>query len=438
MKSALPRLLVPFRSLWALGLRAFLLGLLLMSLLTAARAMPDSRVWIDPTEGGMRLTLHLPLGELEAAFGQPLAAAPDQVLPRHREALSRYLLDHVSVSSSGVFWQAATPRLAVIGDDAAARLEAVIELSTPAGADAGSPKLLYDVIDHAVAAHHAQVFLRGGEAGAPFVVLGEFNERRASLAVPLAEPNALAGALRLFKDGAREVAGDADHLLFLLLLLVVVPLTATAAAGRWGAARTPRAALRRTALLVLAFALGRSAALGLGGTGIVEPSMPIVAIVAALSIAVAALHALRPLFVGGELEFALVFGLAHGFAVSGDLSGAGLSLGPHAMALAAYTLGIEAMQLLLVVAVVPPLIALARAVPRAYAPLRRAVARVGIAFALLWLVERTGLPALGTADWLAEVPSPLPYLIAAEWLFAAALLAVHGLRVMRGGLVREG
>jgi hypothetical protein len=127
------------------SLRAALLGLLfgLWAALAAAHPMPERRVWIDTTPAGLQLTLQLPLNRLEFAFGQPLSEHADTVLAQHGQALSRYLLQHVGARSGNQGWQALRPQLKVVGSDASAELEAVLELRAPAGADKRSPTLVY-------------------------------------------------------------------------------------------------------------------------------------------------------------------------------------------------------------------------------------------------------------------------------------------------------
>lgn len=113
---------------------------MLWAVLAVAHPMPESRVWIDTTPSGLRLTLQLPLNRLEYGFGQPLADLPGTVLARHSEALSRYLLRHVAVRSYGRSWQASPPQLTVVGTNASAELEAVMDLRAPDGAGRHAPR----------------------------------------------------------------------------------------------------------------------------------------------------------------------------------------------------------------------------------------------------------------------------------------------------------
>ncbi|MHA6833692.1 HupE/UreJ family protein [Ralstonia pseudosolanacearum] len=409
-------------------LRAVWIGLIgmLWAVLAVAHPMPESRVWIDTTPSGLKLTLQLPLNRLEYGFGQPLADLPGTVLARHSEALSRYLLRHVAVRSYGRSWQASPPQLTVVGTDASAELEAVMELRAPDDASRRAPALVYDAITHEVRTHRVQVFLRsdwaGGFANQPPLLLGELSHGHDRLPVPLEPARTGASVLRLLQEGSLHIAEGTDHLLFLLMLLVVAPLAASG--HRWSRVRPVRQALRHTALVVTAFTVGHTITLVLGNLGLVSvPARPVEVAVAA-TIAVAAWHAWRPLFARAEVWMALGFGCIHGMAFSASLSGAGLTPWQHAQALLAFNLGIEAMQLAAVVVIMPPLLVLVRTQPARSATLRRGVSAIVGALALAWLIERLGLASLGALSSIADGWPVLALVPGLLWL--AALVGGSG------------
>ncbi|MCV2369597.1 HupE/UreJ family protein [Roseateles oligotrophus] len=366
--------------------------------------MPESRLWVDSTAQGVTLTLQLPLNRLEFAYGQPLVDSPGTVLAQQSDGLARYLLAHIGARSGQQGWQVLRPRLAVVGNDASAELEAVIELRAPAGSDARSFTLLYDAITHEVRTHRALVYLRNdwaagqvaeaGQSGQAPLLLGEFGPAQNSLPVVLGRERAGASFVALFKRGAGHIAEGIDHLLFLLTLLLAAPLTA--AGGRWLGVRRPWPAVKQLAAVVTAFTVGHTLTLALGSTGLLALPTAWVEVAVAASIIVAAAHAWRPLLKQGELLMAGGFGLLHGLAFAISLSGAGLSWSQRGQALLAFNLGIEAMQLLLVLGVVPPLLLLAQLAPRGYAALRNGVAAIAAVAATLWVTQRLGWePVLG-------------------------------------------
>lgn len=386
-----------------------MLGLLILgwaTLTASAHPMPESRVWVDSTPTGLTLTLQLPLNRLEYAYGQPLSDTPGTVLARQGDGLARYLLLHVGARSGrdgeGAGWQALRPHLEVLGDGETAELQAVMSLQAPPGADPRQLTLLYDAVVHEVRTHRVQVFLRtdwaGGFVGATPLPLGELHHDHTRLPITLEAARPGASLWRLLQDGVLHIADGTDHLLFVLLLLTVAPLSM--AAGRWAGTRTPRAALRHTAGVVSAFTLGHTLTLVLGSTGAVTLPAQAVEVAVALTIAVAAAHAWRPLFAQGEARMALAFGLVHGMAFSASLSGAGLGVARHALALLAFNLGIEAMQLLLVAAVLPPLVLIARQAPQVFDGLRRVAAIASLGVAGLWIAERLGADPWAAWPWL--------------------------------------
>lgn len=419
----------PLLRLWRRGARraaAWLAGLLLVLLgpaPAAAHPMPESRLWIDTAPRGVVLTLQLPLNRLELAYGQPLSAAPRQVLEKHAEGLSRYLLQHVGARSGAAGWQALRPRLTVTGSDAASgELEAVLDLRAPAGADPRVFTLLYDAVTHEVRTHRGLAYLRNdwaaGHVGEPPRLLGVVDAERNALPVALDEAHVGSSVMRLFDHGARHIAEGTDHLLFLLTLLLVAPLTAVG--HRWAGVRPVRPAVGRLLAVVTAFTLGHSLTLALGSTGVVSLPAQWVEVAVAASIVVAGAHALRPLASRGEILMAGGFGLLHGLAFAASLSGAGLTPWQHAQALLAFNLGIEAMQLAVVACVMPPLLVLAQAAPRRYAALRAGTGLLAAAAATSWIVERLAPQHDGAAQWVEAAAAAAPALAAMLWGAAAA------------------
>jgi HupE / UreJ protein len=117
------------------------------------------------------------------------------------------------------------------------------------------------------------------------------------------------------------------------------------------------------------------------------PTQPIEALIA-VSILVSALHALRPIFPKREMLVAGGFGLIHGMAFSFTLSELNLSTTQMTLSLLGFNLGIEVMQLFIMVVTMPWLILLART--PTYRPVRIIGALVAALAALGWLGERLG------------------------------------------------
>jgi hypothetical protein len=353
-----------------------------------AHPAPESVVWIDTTPTGLQMTAQLPLSRLGFVFGQD-ALGQQTILAQGGDALSAYLLQHIGVRSGGASWQVLRPRLAITGSGPAATLEAVFDVRAPAGgARLRRPELVYDIITHEVRTHRALVFLRndwqGGFAGQAPLLLGELRYGQNTVPVVLDAPSS--SVLRLLVSGIDHIATGFDHLVLMLMLVLAAPLAA--AGRRWGA-------LRPLAFVIAAFTVGQTATLVAGSAGWITVPAAAVDVAVALTIALAAWRAWRPLFTRAEVGMALGFGAIHGLALSASLSGAGLTPWQHVQALLAFNLGIEAMQLLALALVLPPLLALARARPLSLARLRCVLAGAAGGLAIVWSVERLdiALPA---------------------------------------------
>lgn len=387
--------------------------------------MPESQVWIDTTPTGLQLTAQLPLNRLAFAFG-PDPLGQQNILAQDGDALAAYLLQHVGVRSGGASWQVLRPRLTIAGSGATAELEAVFDVRAPGGnPDLRHPELVYDIITHEVRTHRVQVFLRndwqGGFAGQAPLLLGELRYGSTTLPIALGA-SSHASVQRLFVSGVRHIASGTDHLVFLLMLVLAAPLIARK--RRWSGLRPRADALRHLAFVITAFTAGHTLTLIAGSAGWIAVPAPYVEIAVAVTIAFAALHAWRPLFARAEAWMALGFGLVHGLAFSSSLQGAGLSRWQHAQALLAFNGGIETMQLLAVLLVLPPMLALGRARPRMLAHLRHVLAALAGILSIVWIWQR--LMDAGVTVPVADSDTRALLLVAALWLlFLAGLGAAH-------------
>jgi hypothetical protein len=192
------------------------------------------------------------------------------------------------------------------------------------------------------------------------------------------------GFASIFHLGMRHIAEGTDHLLFLLALLLPAPLLAVH--SRWAGFAGVRQSLLRILKIVTAFTVGHSITLALAALGLVRvPGRPIEVLIA-LSILISAIHALRPLFPGREARIAAFFGLIHGLAFAATLEQLGLGRWERVAGILAFNLGIETMQLLVVVATLPSLLLMSRT--RAYPFLRIGGAFFAGIASLGWIAER--------------------------------------------------
>lgn len=421
----MPRFILPLPHWLARYAAALLLSLLALGS-ALAHPMPNTLVVLDLQPGGVAAELQLPLSELQPAFGHDLLLHPETLVASYGPALRRYLTAHVRpIGPDGRAWAVQVGELHVQAAEQTAtgpyqELTARLWLQPPAGASPRTFTLHYDAIVHQVVTHVILVSVRRDwaqgqvDAGAATEVGVIRLDVRHNVVPPLvvdqgaAEGGWGAGFRGMVGLGMRHIAEGPDHLLFLLALLLPAPLLA--AAGRWTRFGGVRYSLGRLLGIVTAFTLGHSLTLLLGALGWVRlPSQPVEVLIA-VSILVSAVHALRPLFPGREAVVAAGFGLVHGLAFAGTLTGLQLPTGPLVLSILGFNLGIEAMQLLVIGLTVPWLLLLSRTAY--YGAVRVAGAVCAAVAALAWVIERTVLTAAPFSEAVAATAPLAPVLLA--------------------------
>ncbi|MCA9658327.1 MAG: HupE/UreJ family protein, partial [Myxococcales bacterium] len=354
---------------------AVLLGVLAALLVAAparAHEVAGEVLFLDFGERAIGVELRIPPGQLEAARRGATAAEgglKDWVrgrLTARTESGRPFTTEIASVTRTRI-------------DDGEVYV-AKGRLIAPAGEAPRSFRLRDDVVLGRVATHNVYVFarrdLRLADVGAAPTLVATAHYQRREVVVTRPEGSLWTALAAMFSLGLEHIAEGTDHLLFLLTLLVVAPLRAVD--RRWAATRSIRETLGRVVAIVSAFTLGHSLTLVLGATLGAGLPAQLVEVVVALSILVSAVHVIQPLFAGREAWIAGLFGLFHGLAFASALAGLGYDGPTQALALLGFNLGVEAMQLVVVAAVIPWLIILRRS--PAY-PLLCAAAATFAAFA---------------------------------------------------------
>jgi hypothetical protein len=139
---------------------------------------------------------------------------------------------------------------------------------------------------------------------------------------------------------------------------------------------------------------------------------------------ISSLHAWRPLFAGKEVWIAAAFGLVHGLAFAETLSGLSFDGWTLALSLLGFNLGIESMQLLVILAALPILMVLSQTAY--YSIIRTTGAFFAAACASGWILERAfevANPLQHLMDWLAAPPEWLVLSVCSASVVSIALLA---------------
>jgi len=161
---------------------------------------------------------------------------------------------------------------------------------------------------------------------------------------------AVSSRWRSFIDFAREgvfhILIGLDHILFLISLLL--PSVLKRESGRWQAVLNFKTAFTDVVKIVTAFTVAHSITLSMASFNVVQLPSRFVETTIAVSIVLAALNNLYPLFEGRRWFVAFVFGLIHGFGFASVLMDLNLSGNPLITALVGFNLGVEAGQLAIV------------------------------------------------------------------------------------------
>ena len=422
------------------------LGLISLAAPTAyAHVVPTSSVELKVGTGDeIEALVSVPISDLEAATGLDLGDQSHSVVDAHADEIRAYLMAHfVPTTDADQRWTVNVGSLSVAaaGDSDATglfqQLQTTVTLTAPAGSDVRSFNLGYDAIVHKVATHVVIVTISsdwaGGNVGGTYqagvVQRDSVTNTVQPLHLDLGTGSNLRGLASMVALGLHHIDEGTDHQLFLLTLLLPAPLLV--AARRWSGPVTPRLAIRRIATITMSFTLGHSLTLALGALGLPVPQAAVEALIA-VSILVAAAHAIRPLFPGREAVVAASFGLIHGLAFSEALRELDLT-GLHlVLALLGFNLGIEVMQLIIVALVLPPLILLARS--GRYQTLRILASLVTAVSAIGWLAARLGAenPLADLADQFGFIAVPV---VVGLWV-GALVIAVQVRRATSESLTR--
>jgi len=365
-----------------------------------AHQSPNTVMLLDVQPDGVDAELQLPLSELELAFGKDLRNDSETLVARLGKELEAYLLAHIKPETEDQhLWTVTVRNIYVAPAEqgySGPIQELIVQLRMQPPADADSRKFIlrYDVIMHQVVTHFAMVSIRndweaGIDAEHPVemgaIRMDTYSGQIFAMKIDQTRGSWWNGCKNMIALGVNHIAEGTDHLLFLLTLLLPAPLLLQG--KRWDKFGGIKYSITHLLTVITAFTIGHSVTLLAGAIGWLQlPPQP-VEIVIAFSILVSAIHAWRPLFAGRELYVAGGFGLVHGLAFAGTLANLNLVPAHMALSILSFNIGIELMQLAVVLSVVPWLILLSQT--SIYAIFRTVAAGIAAIAAAGWLLERT-------------------------------------------------
>ncbi len=367
-----------------------------------AHSMYQSAVMLDFSGRETEAELQLPLERVQAALGRDTGAP-----------VANYVLSHFGARDSAghPFTVRLVGAISIKEVDDAPYVVCKLSLSAPGRQTPEVFDVEDDVFADRLPGQVALISIRSDWQNGVFAndpqLIGVIRGNARSVTVDRSGGNWFKGFGSVFRLGVRHIAEGTDHLLFLLTLLLPAPLLVRGA--RWSEAAGMRQSLLRIVKVVSSFTVGHSITLACAALGVVHvPSRPVEVLIAG-SILVSSIHALRPIFPGREAAIAASFGLIHGLAFASTLSELGLGRWERVASILAFNLGIEGMQLVVVVATMPALMLLSRG--KAYSFLRVCGALFAGLASLGWIVERlfdkhTGVDSVvdgiaNEAGWIA-------------------------------------
>jgi hypothetical protein len=214
---------------------------------------------------------------------------------------------------------------------------------------------------------------------------GLFSPQQPELRFARARGDPLAVFAQYFRAGLWHVWSGLDHMLFLAGLFL--PAVLRRHCGEWLPAPSLRLALRDTTVMVTAFTLAHACTLSLAATGAFTLPSRLVECGVAATVLFAGLNNLLPMVYRELYWLAGCFGLIHGAAVATALIELGLPPGSRVWALLAFNLGVEAAQLSVLLAVIPPSYVFRRSSWYRHLVLIPSSLLVSLA-GLSWLIER--------------------------------------------------
>jgi len=387
------------------GARAFsYLFALMMAIapfISSAHQALYSVAYLDVNPKSVSVELHIPLSELALAYGNQVNQDQEHLISRMGPQLKEYILAHTHAFTTRDFpWLVNVRDLHVIQEEQLAsgppffELRAQLQLSPQHREDTRHFFFDYDGVVHQVVNHIVFVVVRNDwETGRADSLTADSNPMTIRtgndnlihpLEIKLENGSTWTGFKNMLVLGMHHIKEGTDHLLFLVALLL--PAMLLKRKNSWGGYGGIRYSLKNILKIVTAFTIGHSITLLIGAMNWINlPSQPIEVIIA-VSILISAVHAIYPIFPRKEILIAGGFGLIHGLAFSSILANLHVGGSTLLLSVLGFNIGIELMQLIVVMLIMPWLVLLSQTPFYKYIRIGGAV--LASVAALGWIVER--------------------------------------------------
>lgn len=227
-----------------------------------------------------------------------------------------------------------------------------------------------------------------------------FSPRQTEQTLDLTNSSIWQGLAGLTRLGVHHIWIGIDHILFLLALLL--PSVLQRRGRSWEPRESFRSSLWQVVKIVTVFTVAHSITLSLAALDIVTLPSRLVESIIALSIAVAAVDVIFPVFGKRILVVVLAFGLFHGFGFANVLGEMGISGVDMALSLLGFNIGVEIGQLTIVCAIFPLLFMMR--LSKLYSRFTvQAGAALAIFVSLYWFTERAFEVDLRLGEYLGPL-----------------------------------
>ena len=217
---------------------------------------------------------------------------------------------------------------------------------------------------------------------------------RSQIALQSRKPDLWQTFIDYWREGVWHIWIGFDHCLFLFTLLLPAALRRDNEFKRWRSAQSLRQVLLEVSAIVTAFTVAHSITLSAAALGwIMLPSQWVESAIAA-TVVLVALNNLYPIIQTKRWLLASGLGLIHGFGFASVLTDLGLPDTSLILALAAFNLGVESGQLVIIAGLLPGIYLLSRFTLYQKAALPFA-SLAAMTIASVWLLERSLMIRIG-------------------------------------------
>ncbi|NOX30915.1 MAG: HupE/UreJ family protein [Actinobacteria bacterium] len=368
--------------------------LLLPATSAGAHAGAQAYMYLDVSADDLGGRVELPFLDVETVFGLDLSGTDEEILAEleeNLELLQAYVLDHMSLGSGGEEWVVTFDGVELLLTEAKVNINYAVFNFTVAVAGNDVPRQIdvsFDPFFDEIDGRDALLLIANDwEAGvfdneAEALVAFDANTRQRS--IDLGDTSQWTNFTASIELGVDHIRSGPDHIFFVLVLLL--PSVLVFKAG-WEPAASAKDALWRVLKVATMFTVAHSITFTLAGLDLLPlPPSRVVESIIALSIAVAALHNLRPIVANREWAIAFAFGLFHGMGFAGLVSGLDVSRSTQLVSLLGRNVGIEIGQAIVILLMFGGLFILRRT--QFYRPFFVTSSLALAALAAAWTLER--------------------------------------------------